>query len=257
MLSAQPEGNAPLPVGYNPDEFWLRTLLRWYIGLVIRPSPTIREIVERRPVWAGLVTLAWNLAIWSTLWLELVEDPVTIRSSSQVFRYFIPTAFSVVPVGILFTPILAVIAHTLARLIGGRGRLKAIYSGLTMSSAAGAVVAIPGVITVIRLSLSEGPFMGDPALRTFVGMMLFAAVWVVALNVLLVRTTYGLSAIRSSLITLGTIAVGLPVATVIGLATLIAMILLAIPVGLIVASLFGLATSIVIVLFSLAKIRPN
>ena len=54
MLSAQPEGNSPPPVGYNPDEFWLRTLLRWYIGLVIRPVPTIREIVERRPVWAGV-----------------------------------------------------------------------------------------------------------------------------------------------------------------------------------------------------------
>ena len=40
MLSAHTEGK-------HPDEFWLRTLLRWYIGLVIRPSPTIREIVER------------------------------------------------------------------------------------------------------------------------------------------------------------------------------------------------------------------
>ena len=59
MLSAHTEGNSPPPVTYNPDEFWLRTLLRWYIGLVIRPSPTIREIVERRAVcWLGLGTLA-------------------------------------------------------------------------------------------------------------------------------------------------------------------------------------------------------
>ena len=57
MLSAQPGRNNPEPVDYNPDEFWLRTLLRWYIGLVIRPVPTIREIVERRPLLAGLGTV--------------------------------------------------------------------------------------------------------------------------------------------------------------------------------------------------------
>ena len=31
-----PDGNGSKPVDYNPNEFWLRTLLRWYIGLIIR-----------------------------------------------------------------------------------------------------------------------------------------------------------------------------------------------------------------------------
>ncbi len=54
----QPETTPPSAPPTYPDEFFLKTLLRWYIGLIIRPAPTIREIVERRPAyWLGLITL--------------------------------------------------------------------------------------------------------------------------------------------------------------------------------------------------------
>ena len=59
-----PAATARLPLPMTPNEFWLRTLLRWYIGLVIRPSPTIREIVERRPpLRFGLVTVIWGILV--------------------------------------------------------------------------------------------------------------------------------------------------------------------------------------------------
>ena len=75
---AQSGGNTPPPVDYDPNEFWLRTLLRWYIGLVIRPSPTIREIVERRtPLWYGplILTVGTSVAaIITSMSLGLLDD---------------------------------------------------------------------------------------------------------------------------------------------------------------------------------------
>ncbi len=58
----QPDTAPPSGPPAYPSELFLKTLLRWYIrwyiGLIIRPSPTIREIVERRPpLWFGLGSL--------------------------------------------------------------------------------------------------------------------------------------------------------------------------------------------------------
>ena len=145
MLSAQPGRNNPEPVDYNPDEFWLRTLLRWYIGLVIRPSPTIREIVERRPVWAGVGSL------WGGITASLLSSLVAIISVDgslsttsempNVFGVLLGPAavagYCVASLGML--GLWVYIMHLVALRLGGTGTYSATLLGMIFASADAAI----------------------------------------------------------------------------------------------------------------------
>ncbi len=125
-----PGGDAPVAGGGYPSEFWLRTLLRWYVGLVIRPGATVREIVERRPsFWLGLGSLWFGIlasyigTVAGILLASGGPDGVPLDDSEAV------TALIVGPLAIAgyfaAAPVLlglwVLVMHALGLQLGGRG----------------------------------------------------------------------------------------------------------------------------------------
>ena len=226
----QSGGNASPPVGYNPDEFWLRTLLRWYIGLVIRPSPTIREIVERRPVWAGLGAVWLQTPFWAVIWLAFGEYASFSQAFSQPMDILMTSFFALVLLAIPAVPIVLVLAlffHAGSRLMGGLGDWRRTFFALMMSMFVGFVPATIGIAALFPLEAANLE-RSDPAGNWVVtSLILMGTIWVAGLAILVVRHSYGFRIGRSAAVTLGSAIVGIPVVTVIFAAYVIALALLA------------------------------
>ena len=230
----QPGGNAPAPATYNPNEFWLRTLLRWYIGLIIRPSPTIREIVERRPVWAGVVTVWSQTPFWAVIWLAFGEYASFSRAISGPMDVLESAFFALIGLAIPAVPILLVLAlflHAGSRVMGGWGDWRRTFAGLMMILVVGFVPAALGIAALFPLEVANlEPF--DPRGNWVVtALVLIGIIWATGLTILMVRHTYGLHIGRSTLVTFGSAIVGIPVVTVLFGAYLLVLLLLAFAVS--------------------------
>ena len=227
MLSAQPEGNSPPPVTYNPDEFWLRTLLRWYIGLVNRPVPTIREIVERRPLLAGVFTFSWSVFLWSTLWLGLAEFDSFVYLVRNLDQSLALLLFFGVPIASLFVVVIVVLLHVAAGLMGGWGTLTTTFIGLAMNLSVGLIPAMAGMFVLAQFTVSDQPRNDPLGGRVFFTLIALSVMWVATLSTLLVRRNYGLSSRRSVAVVAGVTLIGLPVSLILSVLIILGVILLA------------------------------
>ena len=177
----QPGGSAPAPATYNPNEFWLRTLLRWYIGLIIRPSPTIREIVERRLLWAGVGSL------WGGITASLLSSLVAIISVDGSFSSTseMPNVFGVLldPAAIAGYCVASMgmlglwvyIMHLVALRLGGTGTYSATLLGMIFASADAAIA-----LAIVMLGLGIIYFDAQSALSASNAFIVVALVVVLA-----------------------------------------------------------------------------
>ena len=221
MLSAQPGGNAPAPVAYDPNEFWLRTLLRWYIGLVIRPSPTIREIVEREPLLAALVTLPVSGYLWMTLIATLA---VSSLSSPTYFRAMGVMGTILVAGVLIATVTLAIFVHLSAKVAQGNGGFPGILAGT------GLVAGVPSLTTAaMGFTFYVIPWGLDTHDETvYRWLALLTIPWVITLLLVVVRENYRIGIKRSVFVTTSGLVLSVPVAITLTWPLFITFILLGI-----------------------------
>ena len=206
---AQPGGNSPAPVAYDPNEFWLRTLLRWYIGLVIRPSPTIREIVERRPLLAGLGTVVCVSMILEGLSEVLYSNR---DFSNRDFSGYLET---LAIIGIrtlvyfllacLLAALFALIGHLISSVIGSSSSFTGSFSAVAMLN----VLRFVWLIPIAAEQAGLGIQFDDPSLPLDPFPAWFApwginwltllpiVVWGIILAAIVFRENYALSNIQA------------------------------------------------------------
>ncbi len=162
-----------------PDEFFLKTLLRWYIGLIIRPASTIREIVDARPLGLGLLTLVVTNAVVSMLNVTALVDGVSVGIVVGAGIFF---AMFAIPTHAL--P--ALVSHSIAKMLDGNGTYVGYLSAVSMATiillAASVVSEIPWII----LSNSETATILTSVIVALAGLIWFAVPWIVVL-----RENYG------------------------------------------------------------------
>ena len=221
----QPGGNAPPPIAYNPDEFWLRTLLRWYIGLIILPSSTLREIVARRSFWAGVASLSVGVVlsfafsalamITSVIDLGSRLDP-QLRTDPPLFQDIligIAAMAAYCPAALVFLAVWALVAHFGANRLGGWGDYDDLFIGIAYISANGFFIYCVGMLGFVVLALSNEH--SDPLgllIATALVVSLGSLVWCNLVAVRLVGENYNLSSRQSGVV----IAACIPATLVLG-----------------------------------------
>ena len=205
-----PDGNGSKPVDYNPNEFWLRTLLRWYIGLIIRPTPTIREIVERRPVWAGVVGLPASAIFWVG---HLMAYDLSDRSISYLVLLVSASGILLAGILVILTLVMAASVHFTAKLAKFNGDFGGTYVGLALVAGALSWTAAAIGFTfflVDNFVIYWKMIATDQTVSLWIALL--AVVWIVALMTVVVRENYRIGPKHSALVTFGGLAAGLPAA---------------------------------------------
>ena len=189
--------------------------MRWYIGLVIRPVPTIREIVERRPLLAGILALL-AVGFLVAILIGIVEQTLVDSSGITIFQ----GAYLAILLVFVLT-ILSVVVHFVARSVPARGRFKGTYGGLMLTSAAISATATAVAFVLFLLDHLVVPRQEivdfGPIYSWFVPV---AFLWFIFLAPIVVRQNYGIGWVRSIIVTIGGLVVGLlAVAVVLALLT--------------------------------------
>ena len=236
MLSAQPEGNSPPPATYNPNEFWLRTLLLWYIGLVIRPAPTIREIVERRPVLAGVGTAVVGSAMSAVVYvaayqlLEYQSLSIDQLNSGEVHvgRVEIPLLCALI---VSAFALWSLVLHWIAERFGSRAGFLKTFSAMLVISAICFAVFSSGILAA-SLTIDPGSSsIFQDALHTVTNVTLALTVagllWVSSLTAIIVKEQYHLRIGKATL----TVALSILPTFVLGYGILVVLILVALLSG--------------------------
>ena len=217
----QPGGNVTPPTFYDPKEFWLRTLLRWYIGLIFRPAPTIREIVERRPLLVSVGTAVGGTAV----------SVVAYAAAYQILEY---QSLSIDRLGsgdvyvsggeiLLFCALIvsalalwSLVLHSISILFGDRAGFSKTLSAMLLISAIGYVVFSSGILAA-SLTINPGsPRIFKDALHTVTNVTLALTVagllWVSFLATIVAREQYylgiGKAALAVSLSIISTFVLG-------------------------------------------------
>ena len=224
MLSAQPDGNSPPSVVYNPDEFWLRTLLRWYIGLIVRPVSTLREIVAARPVALGLLTLLIVAVLNGVISIGLqlnqdVSSGIGTSGLASIVVWAILTAILLT----IYLGFSSLIAHVVSTLLGGNGAYTGMLTGLMMLSILSLISSIPALLDALATSIGEAA-VGDRSPFGLIAALgrIAVAIWMVILAVIIIRENYRLStgvAVFSWVIW-GFVAIGIPISLMVFLLVL-------------------------------------
>ncbi|MFO7951799.1 MAG: Yip1 family protein [Bacillota bacterium] len=166
-------------MGYN--------LIDWLFGVIASPVKTLREISRERPVgWAFLVALGVSvLAIPANFYGS--EGQRAIEDLGREVDLFIDASFMVIG-GLVFVVVSLFIftglLHLLAKLFRGQGGYWNFFSAYCFAE-------FPMIITVPATLL--GVYLG-PAGSILSGLIgLGISVWVMVLQVIAVRESYGLS----------------------------------------------------------------
>ena len=197
----QPGGNAPAPVAYDPNEFWLRMLLRWYIGLVIRPSPTIREIVERRPLLAGVGTAvvgsAMSVVVYDAAYqlLEFQSLSIDQVNSGEVQVGLVAIPLWCALIVSAFT-LWSLVIHWIAERFGNRASFQKTFSAMLVISAILFAVFSSGILAASLIIDPGSPRIFKDALHTVTNVTLALTVvgllWICSLSATMVKEQYDL-----------------------------------------------------------------
>jgi len=179
----------------------------WLWGLVIRPVPTIREIVERGTLRAGVILmLIFSLilglltlidaALPATGGMETAAGPYGARIMEAMRWLFLALAV-LMPLLVLLNILVGrAIVHAIARIFRGSGQ----YWNLFKTQCYLYPLGVTAIVPLYLLRLAVTPFSAEfaSALNLVFMPLLFAIlVWLVILDVLMVRQVYGVSAARA------------------------------------------------------------
>ena len=206
----QPTGNTPPPVTYNPNELWLRTLLRWYIGLIIRPAPTIREIVERRaPLRFGLVTVICGILVSlgaSSVSVWLLDRPEGLvfppGQTSESWVAVVVVLAGICGVVASYAVIWATMLHWIGKIFRNSGDLKATMGSMMLFLAVAFALISAGMIIVgfvypqIEADIRN---VEDVLTYSVLGLATVGLLWVAVLGALLLRQTHEIGKLAAAI----------------------------------------------------------
>ena len=169
-------------------------LLNWYIGLIVRPVTTLREIVDARPLGLGLLTLLvvaiLNGAISIGLQLDQdVSSDIATSGLASIVVWAILTAIFVT----IYLGFSSLIAHVVSRLLGGNGAYTGMLTGLMMLSILSLIPSIPVLLGVLATSIGEAAGGASPFGPIAAIVRIVVAIWMIILAVILIRENYRLS----------------------------------------------------------------
>ncbi|MCL0048852.1 YIP1 family protein [Dehalococcoidia bacterium] len=170
-------------------------ILETLIGVLARPTSTIRGICQQRPIgWAIIVYLVVYQVISAITWIETgFYDPMGLPDLGMP-----AVLVGSLIISIITLVISTAICHLVASLLGGRGS----YSGLFCGSAfAGLPRIFTAPLAVIGMLPMVGPLLSG--LGNF-GVM----VWLLVLSILAIRENYLISTGRAILTVLIVLLLG-------------------------------------------------
>ena len=174
-------------------------LLNWYIGLIVRPVSTLREIVDARPLGLGLLTLlivtilngivTFGLGIDTATFEEFTDENIAIGPAFVVVGAILFTIFTAIGT-VLFT----LVVHLISRLFGGNGAYTGMLAGLMIISILSLILVIPGLLDALASAVGEGA-EGDTSPFEVISnvISIVVVVWSVILGIILIRENYRLS----------------------------------------------------------------
>ena len=184
-------------------------LLNWYIGLIVRPVSTLREIVDARPVALGLLTLLvvailnGAISIGLQLDTDVSSDVAEVQNEVGVVSVIV-WAIVAAMFATMYFGFTSLIAHIISRLLGGNGAYTGMWAGLMMLSILSLIPVIPSLLDALAKGFGEAA-VGDTS--PFGGIAyvvrIVVAIWTLILAVILIRENYRLStgvAVLSSVI---------------------------------------------------------
>ena len=180
-------------------------LLNWYIGLIVRPVSTLREIVDARPVALGLLTLLVVAILNGAISIGLqpdqdVSSDIATSGLASIVVWAILTAIFVT----IYLGFSSLIAHVVSRLLGGNGAYTGMWAGLMMLSILSLIPVIPSLLDALAKGFGEAAVGDTSPFGGIAGTVrIVVAIWTLILAVILIRENYRLStgvAVLSSVI---------------------------------------------------------
>jgi len=159
-------------------------------GLLVRPRATLGAIASEAAVWAAARSVLTCGGVWAGFCLLLWRDghaPSRVLVPLPSANYYLAQALFVVPLLLVCWAVLSVVAHFLARALGGRGALRATFATL------GASYAVPLLLAFVLPDLVVYASFGFEALGKLVrvtGIVLVA--WELMLATWAVEVVHGL-----------------------------------------------------------------
>ncbi len=233
-------GDAPVAGGGYPSEFWLRTVLRWYVGLVIRPGATVREILERRPLLAGVGTASVGIAVCGAAFFVAYHLLEYGSLSIDQFKSGEVDAIGAVNplnccIAISVIGAWSLNLHWIAERFGRRAGFLRTFSALSVISAIGYAVFSGGILAASLFISPGGPSIFydafHAATNVALGLVLTGLLLIGSLAVIMVKENYGLHPAKAAL----TVALSLLPTVILGYVA--AMLLLV--VSIVIALLLG------------------
>ena len=174
-------------------------LLNWYIGLIVRPVSTLREIVDARPVALGLLTLlivailnglvSFAFGLETDTFTDFTDEDINIGPAVIILGTLLFVAYVTVQLGFL-----SLIVHIISKLFGGNGSYSGMLAGLMMLSILSLILVIPGLLDALASGIgeaAEGDTSPFEAISTVVSLVV--AIWSIILAIILIRENYRLS----------------------------------------------------------------
>ncbi|MBU0490645.1 MAG: YIP1 family protein [Chloroflexi bacterium] len=181
--------------------------LSWLWGLVVRPRPTIRDIVERGTLRVAVVMVLVFSVLLGLLTLVDAAMPVTAGMESaagpygaqvmEATRWLVLALAVLMPVLVLLNILVGrAIVHVLARAFQGSGQYWDLFKTQCYLYPLGVLAMAP----LYLLRVGVGLFSTD--LAAFLNLLLMPLlmvilIWLVVLDVLMVRQVYGVSTARA------------------------------------------------------------
>ena len=180
----------------------------WLWGLVIRPGPTIRDIVEHGSLRAGLAVVVLFSIVLGLLTLvdavlpatggmERAAGPYGGARIMEALRWLFLALAVLMPLLVLLNILVGRgIVHVIARTFRGSGQYWDLFKTQCYLYPLGVTAMTP--LYLLRLAVT--PFSADLASTlnlAFMPLILAILVWLVILDVLMVRQVYGVSAVRA------------------------------------------------------------
>ena len=184
-------------------------LLNWYIGLIVRPVSTLREIVDARPVALGLLTLLVVALLNGAISIGLQPDTDVSSDVAEVQNEVgvvsvIVWAIVAAMFATMYFGFTSLIAHIISKLLGGNGAYTGMWAGLMMLSILSLIPVIPSLLDALAKGFGEAVVGDTSPFGGIAGVVrIVVAIWTLILAVILIRENYRLStgvAVLSSVI---------------------------------------------------------
>ncbi len=191
------------------SEFWLRTLLRWYVGLVIRPGATVREIVLREPplryglLTAIVGTLVSFEAVAASVWLLDGREGFHLAMVGEDNGWLVAVVELTGYCGLVVTyaAIWGVSLHWTGKMFGRSEYWETTFSSMMFILLAGFTLLSAGMLVVgIAYPIIDPDRTGTENVAGFATLAIgpMSLLWVAVLATLLLRSTHGIRTLKAA-----------------------------------------------------------